>query len=262
MSTSRTVEKKKHQLIGSEDFTDPSFATFRGDKLRFTAVEGQKTVVLVSCGSFSPPTMFHLRLMEEARDALVKKGVHVAGGFISPVHAKYGKKSLVSMHHRLNMVGLSLQDSDWLEVDLWECAQDEYTPTAPVLVNRFETEIAKLCPDVRVQLVCGADLLATFSSIRPDGTPVWLPADVEIILTRCGVVCMAREGTDVQKVITDDALLVENQENITLFTCKVSNNVSSTLARELLQNGGSVRQLVPMAVIDYIRSNDLWSDAA
>ena len=43
-----------------------------------------------------------------------------AGGFLSPVHTAYGKKSLVAMHHRVNMVGLALQDSQWLDVDSWE----------------------------------------------------------------------------------------------------------------------------------------------
>jgi nicotinamide mononucleotide adenylyltransferase len=48
----------------------------------------------------------------------------VIGGFISPTHDAYGKKSLAPMRHRINMTELALRDSDWINVDTWECAQE------------------------------------------------------------------------------------------------------------------------------------------
>lgn len=74
--------------------------------------------------------MMHLRLMEDARDALYavreerkpnwitfclcpaltsicitfgQRNKAVIGGFMVPVHEAYGKRSLVSMVHRVNM---------------------------------------------------------------------------------------------------------------------------------------------------------------
>lgn len=35
---------------------------------------GKIPLVLVSCGSFSPPTLLHTRIMEEARDTINAKG--------------------------------------------------------------------------------------------------------------------------------------------------------------------------------------------
>ena len=58
----------------------------------------------MSCGSFSPPTLMHLRILEDAKDHLESTGKYVVvGGYLSPCHAAYGKASLVDMHHRLNM---------------------------------------------------------------------------------------------------------------------------------------------------------------
>ena len=57
-----------------------------------------KRAVLISCGSFNPPTIMHLRLFELARTHLQKCGYSVLGGMISPVHDKYKEKkdSLIS----------------------------------------------------------------------------------------------------------------------------------------------------------------------
>lgn len=231
----------------------------RKEKLNFDNPAGKQVVVLVACGAFSPPSIFHLRLMEDARDALIEKGYHVAGGFLSPVHIKYGKKSLVTMHHRVNMVGHALEDSDWLQVDAWECAQEEYTRTADVLEQRFQRELSSLCPGVRVMLACGGDLLESFIKFEPDGTPVWSPAHQEIILGQGGVVCMTREGTDLDKVIKDDALLSKYQANIVVFMPAVHNNISSTLVRNLLLSGRSLKYLVHEGVRNYIMEHDLAS---
>lgn len=236
---------------------DPSLTSeLRAEKLSFSA-DGKQNVVIIECGSFSPPTTFHLRLAEEARDALIEKGYHVAGGFLSPCHQKYGKKSLVAMHHRVNMVGRSLEDSSWLQVDSWECAQPEWTRTALVLRDRFLSELDKLRPGAKPMLACGGDLLESFTAFHDNGEPVWLPEDQEAILGKCGVVCMKREGTDLDKVIASNPLLNKYKDNIVTFTPSVQNNVSSTLVRQLLQQGKSVKYLVSDGAVEYIERNEL-----
>jgi len=195
--------------------------------------------------------------MEDARDALTERGYHVAGGFLSPVHQKYGKKSLVPMYHRVNMVAFGLQDSSWMHVDAWECSQSEWTRSALVLSNRFLKELDSLHPGAKPMLACGGDLLESFTAKQENGQPVWLPEDQETILARCGVVCMAREGTNLDEVIASDPLLARNKENIVVFNPTVQNNVSSTLVRQLLQQGKSLKYVVPDGVLSYIYENEL-----
>jgi hypothetical protein len=72
-------------------------------------------VVLLLCGSFSPITNLHLRMLELARDCLQRHSrFSVVRGIISPVHDAYGKKGLVGGHHRLAMCRLATQNSDWV----------------------------------------------------------------------------------------------------------------------------------------------------
>lgn len=137
----------------------------------------------------------------------------VIGGFVSPVHEKYGKSSLAPMHHRLNMVGLAVESSEWLELDPWECAQDTWTPTALALA-RMSRDLAAVPVAVggaepqsgliKVMMVCGGDLLGTFLDIKPNGQPLWQPQHRRIILAENGIACIRREGTDLEEVRSED----------------------------------------------------------
>ncbi|KAM7064420.1 nicotinamide/nicotinic acid mononucleotide adenylyltransferase 3 isoform 4-T6 [Molossus nigricans] len=91
-------------------------------------------VVLLACGSFNPITNMHLRLFEVARDHLHQTGMYqVIGGIISPVSDNYRKKDLAPAHHRVAMVRLALQTSDWIRADPWESEQAQWMETVKVL---------------------------------------------------------------------------------------------------------------------------------
>jgi nicotinamide mononucleotide adenylyltransferase len=49
----------------------PAAAALRTDKLRVQHPE-RRPVVLLSCGSFNPPTIMHLRMFDLAADALAQ----------------------------------------------------------------------------------------------------------------------------------------------------------------------------------------------
>lgn len=160
-------------------------------------------IVLLACGSFNPPTHMHLRMFELARDHMNRLGPYqVIGGIISPVHDGYNKKELIASTHRCALVKLALQDSDWIHLSDWECNQEGWTPTRQTLqyhqnkinsalstdhnmdnnkindndepywvrnIQRFQTNGV----NVLVKLLCGADLLQSFS------TPgLWKESDV------------------------------------------------------------------------------------
>lgn len=112
-------------------------------------------IMLIACGSFSPPTPMHFRMFgklcndassvirrkyrrfffrpfqtEIARDYFEQIGsASVVGGIISPVHDSYGKNGLVSATHRCNMIKIGLQSSDWIRLSEWETQQEEWTRT-------------------------------------------------------------------------------------------------------------------------------------
>jgi nicotinamide mononucleotide adenylyltransferase len=70
--------------------------TFPKERLKKTLSNPNKQpLVLVSCGSFSPPTNLHLRMFEEAADYCeFETDFEVVGGFFSPVGDAYKKAGL------------------------------------------------------------------------------------------------------------------------------------------------------------------------
>ena len=61
------------------------------------------------------------------------------------------------------MVQLGLKDSNWIKLDTWECDKTEWTNTLFAL-NHYQEKYAKLYEDeVKLMLLCGADLLESFS---------------------------------------------------------------------------------------------------
>lgn len=247
---------------------DAEIKQFNGDgkiilsKMRMNVPKGKtEGIVVVACGSFSPPTISHFRILEDAKDSLEAAGFHVFGGFMSPVHGLYGKKSLAAMHHRLNMVGSALVHSDWISLDPWECAQDEWTRTALVM-DRYQAELDRLYSEgvlpvpARAALLGGADIVESFPAIKADGTRVWAAADVDKICSK-GFVAICREGTDLDRLIAKDPLLSPHRSKFHIVIPEVTNTVSSTLVRKKLAAGASAKYLVLDEVIDYIHDHEL-----
>jgi len=216
----------------------------------------------------------HLRLFELARDHLTTKGIQVLGGIISPVNDAYEKKSLtVKSSHRVNMVNLALQNYDFVKCSKWEAEQTYWTRTRTAL-DEYKSQIIKamksdsqsyeLIPGLssaadvpRLLLVCGGDLLETFS------TPgLWQDEDITEIVKNYGLVVISREGSNPEKYVYEHDILHKYKENIHLVTERVPNDISSTRIRRCIQRGESIRFLVPDPVIEYIHTNNLYHEVS
>lgn len=64
---------------------------------------------------------------------MLELGFNVSGAFITPVSDHYNKTGLISSVHRIEMCKLSVQDSNWINVDEWECQQPNWSTTRTVL---------------------------------------------------------------------------------------------------------------------------------
>ncbi|XP_057461778.1 nicotinamide/nicotinic acid mononucleotide adenylyltransferase-like isoform X3 [Actinidia eriantha] len=222
-----------------------------------TQLNSDKTyVVLVSTGSFNPPTYMHLRIFELARDALHSEGLCVVGGYISPVNDAYKKKGLVSSKHRIEMCQLACRSSEFIMVDSWEANQETFQRTLTVLcrIKSSLGESGQIPGDsLKVMLICGSDLLESFSI-----PGAWIPEQVRIICRDFGVVCIRREGQDIEKIISDDEILYEYKNSIKVVDMLVPNQISSTRVRDCISRGLSVKYLIADEVIDYIKQNHLY----
>ncbi|KAL8624099.1 hypothetical protein ACOMHN_036102 [Nucella lapillus] len=248
-------------------------------------------VVLIACGSFNPVTNMHLRMFELGRDALHRTGrFHVISGIISPVSDGYQKKDLASARDRCSMIRQALRTSDWIRLDTWESEQPIWLETEKVLrhhrdlltsqhnaiihlpsgantrrrkntTSSSEDAVDNCCPRHSggddqppvVKLLCGADLLESF------GAPgLWTDRDVERLVGNHGLVCVSRAGANPHRFIYESDVLSKYQENITIVTEWMVNEISATKIRRALRRGESVKYLLADSVIDYIREHQLY----
>ncbi|XP_037913434.1 nicotinamide/nicotinic acid mononucleotide adenylyltransferase 1 isoform X2 [Hermetia illucens] len=237
-------------------------------------------ILLIACGSFSPPTPMHLRMFEIARDHFQQTGSHeVIGGIMSPVHDGYGKKGLAAARHRCAMVKLALQSSSWIRLSDWEVSQDDWSRTMTTLkyhqnfVNNYLNDtngtVNEIIPGwlpsgirsrrdtIQVKLLCGADLLESFAV-----PGLWQEEDIEEILENHGLVVISRYGSNPEKFIFESDILTQYRKHIQIVTNWVPNEVSSTLIRRLLGRGQSVKYLIDDLVIDYVLKNGLYNSNA
>jgi len=224
-----------------------------------------RPIVLVSCGSFNPPTYMHLRMFELAKGHLTEAGFDVLGGYISPVNDAYTKAGLASAVHRIAMAQAAVESSGSLMVDAWEASQPEYQRSLHVLQSIQERLAAALGgasapPDgaagqqvtTRAMLLCGEDLVDSF--LKPG---VWKPEQVEAIFKDHGVVCISRE---VEPGMTESQPAIQ-REGLIYVKEPFRNDISSTKIRKLLSQGRSVRYLTPDPVLHYIEEHALYKDA-
>ncbi|KAF9610389.1 hypothetical protein IFM89_022300 [Coptis chinensis] len=132
-------------------------------------------------------------------------------------------------------------------VDSWEAKQSNYQRTLTVLA-RISSSVceSKSIPreSLRVILVCGSDLLESF------GIPgVWIREQVRAICRDYGVVCIRREGKDIER------------NNIKVVDELVPNQISSTRVRECISRRLSIKYLTPDDVIEYVKQQSLYLDS-
>uniref|UniRef100_A0A0K0CX34 Nicotinamide-nucleotide adenylyltransferase n=1 Tax=Angiostrongylus cantonensis TaxID=6313 RepID=A0A0K0CX34_ANGCA len=223
--------------------------------------EGTQRVILLACGSFNPPTLMHLRMMEVARDHLEKQ-LHctVLEGLLSPVADSFNKPNLASAHHRLAMVEAATAHSKWLRADGWECRQKSWSRTVLVLQHHHQEARRKLQSEVRLVLVVGGDVVESFTRVLPSGDPLWHPSDVREIITKFGLIVIRREGADPVRALRSISCLRDVIDQVLILAddiCPCS--ISSTNIRTAVSAGRSIMFTTPFAVIDYIQKAGLYT---
>jgi len=212
-------------------------------------------VLLVLMGSFNPPHMAHLRTLEMAKDFLVRQSQRVIGGVMSPVHNDYKKhkKSLIDYQDRRAMVELATQNT-WIKCSVWEGKQSSWTPTRQTLeALQEQARVEYNEPNLVAKLVCGADLLESFSV--PD---LWKWEDIDKILGNHGVLLCRRQGSNPDQFIFKHDLCNKHSSNIKIIYEPVNNDVSSTVLRTLAARNCSLRFLTTDSVCDFIAERKLY----
>uniref|UniRef100_A0A8C4Q4S8 Nicotinamide/nicotinic acid mononucleotide adenylyltransferase 2 n=1 Tax=Eptatretus burgeri TaxID=7764 RepID=A0A8C4Q4S8_EPTBU len=111
--------------------------------------------------------------------------------------------------------------------------------------------------ELRIMLLCGSDLLESFSI-----PGLWKDEDLRVILGEFGLVCVPRDGTDTEQILRRSRLLSQYKKNILVAEDASFNptaHISSTKSRLALQKGdGRVSEYLTQPIIDYILQNQLY----
>uniref|UniRef100_A0A0M3HW69 Nicotinamide-nucleotide adenylyltransferase n=1 Tax=Ascaris lumbricoides TaxID=6252 RepID=A0A0M3HW69_ASCLU len=227
-----------------------------------SSLEGAR-VALLACGSYNPPTVMHLRMFEAARSFLESRyDCNVVEGIISPVADSFAKPGLLPACNRMQMAELAVKSSTWIHADSWECSQKQWTRTICVL-KHFKDVLDKkfdIGARVRLMLLCGGDVVDTFSVITPKGTKLWDPADLLEIVRDFGLVVLSRHNSKPMETLQTLPFLDGFRSNVYVFDDDVMpNEVSSTRVRNAIRCGKSVKYCIEDSVLEYIREHHLYA---
>lgn len=207
-------------------------------------------------GTFDPPHLAHLRLAEEAREALGLTTVRwIPAG--QPPHRSTPRSGA---EHRLAMVRAAVSGHAAFEVDDAEVRSAAPSYTVPTL-ERLRAEIGPQRPLV---LILGADAFA--------GLPTWHRWEALFSLAHLGIA--TRPGHSLLGAGLEGALAGTLQQRRTerpqdlhdapagriLCFNMTPLDISASAIRALLQRGASARYLLPDRVLEYIRTHGLYRD--
>lgn len=190
-------------------------------------------------GTFDPPHLGHLWMAEIACEELrLEQVIFMPAG--KPPH-KTGEPISASSH-RLNMTRLAVAGNDRMIVDDMDMKRPPPHTTVtliPLLKDCF--------PDAALWLLIGQDSLRDL--------PDWSRPD--LILLQLRIAVMPRPDVVVDWVNLSQA--VPGVDHVIDFLPGPSINLSSTIIRERAKTGRTIRYLVPKAVEDYIRAQNLYN---
>lgn len=110
------------------------------------------------------------------------------------------------------------------------------------------------------QTVCDLYLYFIFIiTLQILGRNLWDPKDVETILRDYGIIILEREGANPNKTLSAIPNISEYLDNAYIIRDPAfPNAISSTLLRDTLKHGHSIRYCTPDPVVDYIEKNNLY----
>ena len=149
-------------------------------------------------------------------------------------------ENITSKELRTQMIKLAIKNNNNFAFSDFELKNDEINYTADTLVN-----LTKIWLDTHIYFIMGADSLLDIENWK----------NFVQIFDNCSIIVLNRDNLDLDKHI--DLLTTKYKANI--IPIKMENiAISSTDIRHRLNNGKSIKYLVPKAVEKYIYKNSIY----
>ncbi len=189
-------------------------------------------------GTFNPVHLGHLICAEQAYlEFNLDKVIFMPAG--KPPHKE--EDEINSPEHRLNMLKLAVDDNNHFEISDWELKKKGKSYTARTIVHFKEKHQVD-----KVNLIIGTDSLSEiFNWYKP-----------EYILDNSNLIVAKRADYSFTNIMKDQRLR-KYENNVNILNNSLI-EISSTMIRNYVREGKSIKYLTPEEVIKYIKSNNLY----
>ena len=191
-------------------------------------------------GTFNPVHLAHLMLAETAYEFM-----HLDEILFIPSGCSYMKDEsiIVSAKDRVHMLGLALEENPHFALSTIEIERQGNSYTCETL-----RELSEKYPDWELYLIMGADNLFDIETWKS-------PEEIFHYAHILAAVRGAKKLPDMEEKIAD--LKEKYDADITLLPIRHI-DISSTSIRDKVQNGLSIRYIVPDKVREYIEKHQLY----
>lgn len=198
-----------------------------------------KGIIAVFGGSFNPPLNSHFSLAEQVIEEIkeIEKIVFV------PVSTKYSKPDLVEDKHRFNMLKSICNKNSKFEVSDIEINSEKQPYTIETLEKLQEQNHYK-----DIYFIIGTDNLKELCT--------WYRADE--LLEKYKILVLKRDEDNIEQIISNCSLLSKYKDSIIELKNIVTIDLSSSIVREKIKQGESIKYLAPDEVIQYIQKNQIY----
>lgn len=200
----------------------------------------QKQIVVFG-GCFNPPLNSHFSLAEQMANEYkqIEKIIFV------PVNSKYQKVDLINNEHRYQMLKFVCDKNEKFEVSRIELDSQRALYTIETL-----TELQKIYTEYEICFTMGSDNLKELET--------WHKA--EEIVRNFKIYVFERDTDNIEEVIQTSEFLRANQQAFIKVENNIRTNLSSTLVREKIREGKSIKYLAPDEIVAYIQKNNLFKE--
>ncbi|MCM1145890.1 MAG: nicotinate-nucleotide adenylyltransferase [Blautia sp.] len=193
-------------------------------------------------GTFNPVHIGHLIIAEKAREQF-----HLEEVLFLPCGMPYMKseKEILSGHIRAEMTRLAIEDNPFFDLSTIELEKEGNTYTYETLVTLHEQN-----PNTEYYFILGADSLWAIESWKEPSK----------IFQNCHILAAVRDDKSIEDMQKQADILKEKFQ-ASIFLLKTNHiEISSSMIRDFVREGNSIRYLVPEAVYDYIIKNKLYKE--
>lgn len=194
-------------------------------------------------GTFDPVHIGHLIIAEKAREQF-----HLDEVLFMPSGTPYMKdiQKVLSGDIRAEMTKLAVEENPFFSVSTMEIEKEGSTYTYETLEALHDKN-----PNTEYFFILGADSLWSIENWK----------NPERIFANCHILAALRNGRADEEMEAQAAHL-RTTYNAAVSMIKTSHiEISSSMIRDLIKDGHSVRYLIPDAVYDYIIKNKLYKEA-